>query len=120
MTATASLSIDRLRHDGQAFMEELTREFYLSTAGHKLTAELQPIYARYAHILSADALGMMVDLFRDTRPDSEEQRQARILLEWQADSMVGRELAELDERELAWEGSAMLTLADGSGMQFER
>jgi len=120
MTATASLSLERLRRDGQAFMEELTREFFLSTAGHKAAAELQPIYARYADILGADALGMTVELFRAAAPGSEEQRQTRILLEWLVDSLVGRELAVLDERELAWEGTAMIALPDGSKMQFER
>ena len=38
-------------------MEEISREFYLAHSGQKPTAELQPIYARYAPILGPDALG---------------------------------------------------------------
>jgi hypothetical protein len=120
MAATASLSLDRLRRDGQSFMEELTREYYLSTAGLKPTAELQPLYKRYAAILSSDALGVTLDAFRSASPGTEEHRSARILLEWQADSQSGRELAPLEEREIAWEASAMVTLPDGARMQFER
>ena len=50
----ASLSLDTLRRDGEAFMQEISREVYLSHAGHKQTAELQPIYARHAAIVSAE------------------------------------------------------------------
>src|SRR5436190_10049728 len=120
MPASTSLSLDRLRSEGQAFMEEITREYYLSTAGLKATAELQPLYEKYAAILSPDALAMTLEAFRAAPDGSEEHRQTRILLEWLADSQTGRELAGLEERELAWEASAMIPLPDGSRMQYER
>lgn len=101
-------------------MEELTREYYLSAAGLKPTAELQPLYKRYADILSPESLALTLETFKGTTPGSEEHRQARILLEWQADSQTGRELASLDEREIAWETSAMVTLPDGTKLQYER
>ena len=120
MPASTNLSLERLRTEGQAFMEEITREYYLSTAGLKATAELQPLYEKYAAILSPEALAMTLEAFRGANDGSEEQRQARILLEWLADSQTGRELAGLEERELAWEASAMIPLPDGSKMQYER
>src|SRR5207237_6019353 len=120
MPPATSLSLDRLRRDGQAFMEELTREYYLATAGHKPTAELQPIYKRHSAILGRDALDMTLEAFRSATPGSEDYRQTRILLDWLADSQIGRELASLEEREIAWESTAVLTLSDGSKMQFER
>jgi hypothetical protein len=40
---SAGLSIDRLRREGEAFMEELSREYFLAHAGLKTSAELQPI-----------------------------------------------------------------------------
>lgn len=101
-------------------MEALTREYYLSGAGLKATAELQPLYKQYAAILSEDSLALTLEAFKGATPGSDEHRQARILLEWQADSQSGRELAPLDEREIAWEASAMVTLADGTRLQFER
>ena len=50
-----ALSIERLRRDGQAFMEEISREYYLSGAGLKPTADLQPIYHRHEAVIGTDA-----------------------------------------------------------------
>lgn len=120
MAIASDVSLDRLRRDGQAFSEEISREYYLAAAGLKPTAELQPIYAKYAAVMSADALAMTLEAFRGATPGSEEHRQTRILLEWLASLQSGRELAPLEEREIAWEASAMVRLADGSSVQFER
>ena len=120
MPTASGVSLDRLRRDGQAFSEEISREYYLAAAGLKPTAELQPIYTRYAAVMSADALGMTLEALRAATPGSEDHRQTRILLEWLAGLQAGRELAPLEEREIAWEASAMVPLPDGSRMQFER
>ena len=57
MTPSASsLSLDSLREGGEAFMQEISREYYLASSGQKSAAELQPIYDRYAAILGPDAL----------------------------------------------------------------
>ena len=120
MAIAHDVSLDRLRGDGQAFSEEISREYYLAAAGLKPTAELQPIYARHAAIMSADTLAMTLEAFRGATPGSEDHRQTRILLEWLASLQSGRELAPLEEREIAWEASAMVRLPDGSSVQFER
>jgi hypothetical protein len=120
MSPTASLSLDRLRSEGQQFMEEVTREYYLAAAGHKPTAELQPIFQQHAAIMSPESLALTRDAFRAAKPCTEEHRQARMLFEWQAEAQSGRELVPLDEREIAWEGSAMVTLGNGTKVQFER
>ena len=120
MAIASEVSLDRLRRDGQAFSEEISREYYLAGAGLKPTAELQPIYAKYAAIMSTDALAMTLEAFRGATPGSDEHRQTRILLEWLASLQSGRELAPLEEREIAWEASAMVRLADGTNIQFER
>lgn len=118
--AAASVSLDRLRHEGQAFMEAMSREYYLAMAGLKPNAELQPIYQRHAGIMTPDTLAMTMEAFRAASPASDEQRRARMMLEWLVGLQSGRELAPMDEREMAWEASAMITLADGSKIQFER
>jgi len=120
MPVTETLSLDRLRRDGQAFSEEISREYYLAAAGLKPTAELQPIYAKYGIVMSEDALAMTLEAFRGTTSETEQHRQSRILLEWLASLQSGRELAPLEEREIAWEASAMITLPDGSKLQYER
>jgi hypothetical protein len=113
------LSLDRLRQGGEAFMEEISREYYLAHSGQKPTAELQPIYARHAALLGPDALELTLEAFRGAAEGSEEQRSARLLLDWQAESQSSRQLAPLDEREIAWEGSAIVRLPDGREVQYE-
>ena len=119
MAASGGISLDRLRADGQRFMEEISREHYLAASGLKETAELQPIYARYRHVMDAESLAMVLERFKGTKPDSADHRSARMLLEWQAEAQSARELAPLDEREIEWESSAMIALPDGSRLQFE-
>ena len=120
MKATGTLTLERLRRDGQAFSEEISREYYLAASGLKPTAELQPIYEKHRAIMSADSLGLARETLASAVPGSEEHRQARILLEWQSEAQSARELASLDEREMAWESSAMATLPDGTRVQYER
>ena len=115
MTAsrTRSLSIDRLRREGEIFMQEISREYYEAQAGLKPTAELQQIYDRHAEVLGREALEMVVEELRSVAPGSESHRSARLITEWLAESQSARELAPLDERQIAWEGSAVVRLADG-------
>ena len=111
---------DRLRRAGQAFMEEISREYYLAGAGHKSTADLQPIYRKHPTVTGPDAIAFMRERFRHTEAGSEDHRQARILLEWLAELQSSRDLAFLEEREIAWEGSTMVTLDDGRQFEFQR
>jgi hypothetical protein len=111
--------LDRLREGGEAFMQEISREYYLAHSGQKPTAELQPIYARHAGILGPAALEATLEAFKGAAEGSEEQRSARLLLDWQAESQSSRQLAELDEREIAWEGSAVVRVDHGREIPFE-
>jgi hypothetical protein len=120
MPAAGTLSLDRARRDGQAFSEEISREYYVAAAGLKPNAELQPIYEKYKAIMTPATLELALEAFRAATPGTEDYRQTRILLEWLAGLQAGRELAPLDEREMAWEATAMVPLADGSKMQYER
>jgi hypothetical protein len=122
MTAphTGSLSADRLRREGETFMQEISREYYEAHAGLKPTAELQQIYERHAEILGRDALELAMDEFRGTEAGTEAHRAARLLVDWLAESQSARELAPLDERQIAWEGSAVVRLPDGREVPYER
>ena len=51
---SAPLSIERLRREGEEFMEELSREYYEAHSGLKSSAELQPIYHAHREILGPD------------------------------------------------------------------
>ena len=121
MTAsrTRSLSIERLRRQGEIFMQEISREYYQAHAGLKPTAELRPIYERHAEILSRDALELAVDELRAATAGTEEYRSARLIVEWLAESQSARELASLDERQIAWETAAIVRLPDGRQIPYE-
>ena len=116
----ADLTLAVLRRDGDAFTEALTREHYLAASGHKPNADLQSIYKRFAHILGPAALELTRDAFRSSTPNSEEWRSARALLDWQVEAYASRELAELDERVIAWEAGAVVRLPDGGEVPYQR
>jgi hypothetical protein len=113
------LSLDRLREGGEAFMQEISREYYLAHSGQKPTAELQPIYAEHGSILGPEALEVTLESFKGAADGSEAQRSSRLLLDWQAEAQSSRQLAPLDEREIAWEASAVVQLPDGRQIQYE-
>lgn len=118
-TGRRELTAERLRAGGEAFSEAVSREYYLSGAGHKPIAALQPIYDAHRGVLGPEALELTLEMLRDAEPGSEEERSARALAEWQAESQTSRELAGHDEREIAWETSAVVRLDDGRTVSYQ-
>ena len=100
-------------------MEAISREGYLALAGHKKTAEFQPIYQQYEGILGAGALELTLEMFRSAPEQSDDKRSARWLLEWEIESQASKPLAALDEREIAWENSAVIRSPDGRVIQYQ-
>ena len=117
---TESMSVERLRREGEAFMQELSREFYESLSGLKSDAQIQRIYEKYRAIFSADALDVSREMLEGSAEDTDERRSARILVDWQVESRSSRELASLDEREIEWEGDTIVRLPDGREIPFQR
>jgi hypothetical protein len=114
------ISLEELRARGEDFFEEISREYYLSQSGLKAAASLQSIYSSYADALGEDALALARESYLAAAEGSEDRRSARLLLEWLADAQAQRALAALDEREIAWENSAVLTLDDGRKLPYQR
>ena len=117
---TEPMSIERLRRDGEAFTQELSLEFYQSLSGLKAEAQIQPLYRKYEAIFSEDSLEAAREMFHGSAEGSDDQRSARILLDWQVESQSSRQLAPLDEREIAWESDAVLRLVDGREIPYQR
>ncbi len=115
----SALTLERLRTEGQAFMEAISREGYLAYSGHKKSAELQSIYKKYERVLGPDALELTLDAFASAAEKSEERRSARYLLEWEIESQAAKPLAALDEREIEWENSAVVRSPDGRVIQYQ-
>jgi hypothetical protein len=115
----SDLDLQRLRAEGQAFMEEISRESYLAFAGLKKTAELQPIYEKYDRVLGIEALELTLDMFRAARDGTDDKRSAQSLLEWEIESQAAKPLAALDEREIEWENTAIIRSPDGRVIQYQ-
>jgi len=115
----SELTLQRLRAEGQAFMEAISRESYLAFAGLKRTAELQPIYKQYERVLGPEAFELTLEAFRAAPEDGDEKRAAQNLLEWEIESQAAKPLAALDEREIEWENSAVVRSPDGRVIQYQ-
>jgi hypothetical protein len=113
-------ALDALRAGGEAFLREVSREYYSSHAGLKPTAELQPIYERHREAFGDQSLEVALALLKESAPGSDGQRSGRMLVEWLLESRVGRELAPLEEREIAWEGEAVVRFANGGAEPYRR
>lgn len=114
------MNITQLRDRAQSFTEDVSRESYLAHSGQKATAALQAIYSRYSNILSDEAYELCVTRFYGADAGSEEQRAARMMLEWEIESRVGQVLAPLEEREIVLEHSAMIRIGDGLEIPYSR
>ncbi len=124
-------SLDNLRTRGEAFLEAISAEYHAAYAGLKAEPSIQPIYAKHARAFDDEAFAQALDLFQSTEGKGSAdaigetgaaatQRSSRLLLDWLIESRVGRELAALDEREMAWENSAVIRLDDGTEEPYQR
>ena len=124
-------TLQTLRSRGESFLEAISAEYHAAYAGLKAEPAIQPIYAKHARAFDDEAFAQALDLFKSTEGQGSAdamgetgaaatQRSSRLLLDWLIESRVGRELAALDEREMAWENSAVIRLADGTEEPYQR
>ena len=71
-------------------------------------------------VLGRDAIELLRDAFTSASAGSETQRSARLLLEWEVESQAGRAVAPLEEREIAWEASAIVDVPDRGPIPYQR
>ena len=113
-------ALERLRRLGEPFMEDLARAHWQAGAGHTSAIELRPIYEKHKAVSGRDSLETALDAFRGAAEGSENARSARALLDWQVESHASRQLASLEEREIAWEHDAVVRLPDGRQIPYQR
>lgn len=100
-------------------MEEISREYYLALAGHKAAPALTPIFKKFGHLSSSEAIGLARQAL-ESAANGDERNRARTLLEWIVDKSVRDQLSSLEEKVLEWEGSSLVKLPTGEAIQFER
>ncbi|MBX3174919.1 MAG: hypothetical protein KF709_10940 [Gemmatimonadaceae bacterium] len=139
-------SLDALRQRGEAFLEAISEEYHAAYAGLKGEPKLQPIYAAHEAAYNDEAFAQALELFKATQPtdggsgagagtrpgaattagafaesaSAAAHRSSRILLDWLIESRIGRELAALDEREIAWENKAVVRTPDGAEQPYQK
>ena len=129
--AAAGDPLAQLRVRGEAFLEAISAEYHAAYAGRKPQPAIQPIYAAHAAAFGDEAFSQALELFTkhagatSTSAFGESSaaatlRSSRLLLDWLLESRVGRELASLDEREIAWENAALIPLPDGEKEPYQR
>jgi oligoendopeptidase F len=92
------VKLDELVAAGEAMLEALGREHYLTLAGLKSEPQFQRIYEQYGDLTTDEAVATV----RATASPP--------LVEWIVGNRVGRRLASLDELQLRWEQQTSLTV----------
>ena len=95
--------LDEYRQDGEAFLEELHREYYLQGAGHKAELVLEPIYERYGWLFERAAVERIGEARRAA--PAEEGTRLRYLHQFALDGHLGDATRELESRIAALEAS---------------
>ena len=100
------MRLETLRERGEAMSQALGWESYQAGAGLTAESHYARIFESFADLASEDAWGAA-----EGHPT---------LMEWVADSRVGRAVAPLDDRLHAWENAAELVLEGGERLPFHR
>jgi hypothetical protein len=104
------MDLDGYRRDAEEFLAALTLEYYRHYAGHKPDYDIEPIYARYGALFTAEAV-LELRAARDRRPALSP------LLDFAADGYVGEATKAL-EAELAGREAALTVELDGERLGF--
>ncbi len=100
------MNVEQLRQRGEGMCGELGRETYRTGAGLEAESHYAEIFGRYPDLADRAA----VDAARGHRE----------LFEWVVDNRVGRAAATLDDRLQAWEARAVIALAGGESLPYQR
>jgi hypothetical protein len=130
--------LDALRGRGEAFLEAISAEYHAAYAGLKAEPAIQAVYAKHTDAFSDEAFAQALELFTSASTavggggaaspgdalaesgSAADLRSSRLLVDWLIESRVGRELAALDEREIAWENSAVVRTPDGAELPYQK
>jgi len=107
----ASPELGRVRADLEAFQSELMAEFYGNYAGLKDELSTVPIYDRYSHLFSAEAIQTVVRAGEDVPPE-EDMRWQRYLRAFSTMGFVDSSVKSLTDRVNTWEAQKTVRFGD--------
>ncbi len=91
------MDLDAYRRSAETFSEELMREYYRHHAGLQDSFEIESIYARHADLFTRDAVEALRELDGRATGDGDEQRRARMLLDFAVEGYVGESTKAVEE-----------------------
>lgn len=112
----ASLLLGRVREDLEAFQNELMAEFYGNYAGLKDELSTVPIYEKYAHLFSAEAMAA-VAAAGENAPPEEDMRWQKYLMAFSTMGYVDSAVKSLTDKVNTWEAKAVVKF-DGEDIPY--
>ncbi len=106
------MDVKAYRRSAEAFLTDLTREYYLHYAGLKETYEIEPIYGRHEELFTARAIDDLRARRDAADPGSDESRRLRMLLDFAVEGHLGEQTKALETELAQREASLTLTLED--------
>jgi len=103
----ASLTIEGLREDLEPFQRELMEEFYQNYAGLKDDIATVPIYEKYAHLFSQEAVALTKGTAEETR-GTEDGRWQKYLREFATFGFVDSAIKHLSDKANTFETQSVI------------
>jgi oligoendopeptidase F len=104
----ALLELGRVRGDLESFQSELMEEFYRNFAGLKDDLSTVPIYERYSHLFSADAIDSMKKVSEEISPE-DDSRWLKYLESFSTLGYVENAVKSLTDRITTWEATKVVS-----------
>ena len=106
------MDVNAYRRSAEAFLTDLTREYYLHYAGLKETYEIEPIYGRHEELFTARAIDDLREQRDATEPGSDDSRRLRMLLDFAVEGHLGEQTKALETELAHREATLTLKLED--------
>ncbi len=111
------MDLGSYRQSAEAFVSELTAEYYRHYAGLSDDYEIEPIYARHADLFERGAIEELRARTDAAAPGSDERRRLTMLLDFAVEGLSGQRTKEL-EAELAHREAALTITVGGERIGF--
>jgi hypothetical protein len=111
------MDLNAYRESAEAFLTELTGEYYRHYAGLQEGYEIEPIYERHRGLFTREAVDDLRARFDEAPTGGDEQRRRRMLLDFAVEGYIGEQTKRV-EAELAQTEASLTLELDGRAIGF--
>ena len=111
------MDLDAYRASAEAFVSDLTAEYYRHFAGLKDDYAIEPIYERHASLFTRESVHALRELASVPEPRTDEHRRRRMLLDFAVEGHLGQATKAI-EAELARREADLAIEVDGERIGF--